>query len=162
MLCSLHSHRDIPVFQQVFQSEKYHLPVKPVISHTGGTAIFASTAFYKLHGILDNIFHIIINLFSESKSTHILIVKIDVYVRACVKRKFQCIRRRDNSNILLFRHGHHPGSIFQCETDALIIIVPHHFRILIHLDQSPVHLHDILRHTHPGTLRIIVFGECLR
>ena len=54
------------MFQQVFQSEKYHLPVKPVISHTGGTAIFASTAFYKLHGILDNIFHIIINLFSES------------------------------------------------------------------------------------------------
>ena len=67
---------DIPVFQQVFQTEEYHLPVNPVISHTGGTAVFASTAFYKLHGILDNIFHIIINLFRESKSTHILVVKI--------------------------------------------------------------------------------------
>ena len=162
MLCGLHSHRDIPVFQQVFQSEKYHLPVKPVISHTGGTAIFASTAFYKLHGILDNIFHIIINLFSESKSTHILIVKIDVYVRACVKRKFQCIRRCNDPDVLLLCHRHHPGSIFQCKTDALIIIVPHHFRILIHLDQSAVNPDHILRHTHPGTLRIIVFGECLR
>ena len=117
MLCSLHSHRGHPSVPAGFlQSEKYHLP-QPVISRTGGTAIsLHPQPFTSFTGILDNILHIIINLFRESKiPPTYLSRKINVYVRALCQTQVPVHSPMITSDILLLRHGHHQGSIFSVQ-----------------------------------------------